>query len=205
MYPDRFRLPQVTEHVLTWLERRRLGFGAWDDEVEAQLKAEARLALADVAGRFAEVAMDPGYWERLERSLFTVALPRYFQLAREHHVLQRRKYGLWRGGDLLSRVAYTGAGIAAAVVIAVTAVPDWMEPLPFALILFGPFLPDMQESFFERRYKRQLATLVQDMGVEQQQLEAYRPLDEPIRPALEPLSEPENPGRSGETNPKEKV
>src|SRR5690349_20138183 len=25
VYPDRFRLPQVTEHVLTWLERRRPG------------------------------------------------------------------------------------------------------------------------------------------------------------------------------------
>ncbi len=186
MYPDRFRLPQVTEHVLAWLERRRPGFGAWDGEVEARLWAEARLALADVSRRFAEVAMDPGYWERLERSLFTVALPRYIQLAREHHELQRRKYGVWRGGDLLSRAAYTGGGLVAAVVIALTRVPDWMEPLPIALILFGPFLPDMQESFYERRYRRQLATLVRDMGVEQQQLEAYRPLDESVRPALEP-------------------
>ncbi|WP_375765101.1 hypothetical protein NR798_25635 [Archangium gephyra] len=205
MYPDRFRLPQVTEHVLTWLERRRPGFGAWDGEVEAQLMAEARLALADVSRRFAEVAVDPGYWARLERSIFTVALPRYFQLAREHHALQRVRYGVWRGGDLLSRAVYTGAGIAAAVVVAITAVPDWLEPLPFALILFGPFLPDMQESFYERRYRRQLATLVQDMGVEQQQLETYRPLDEPVPPALEPLSEPESPARSGESSSKEKV
>lgn len=195
MYPDRFRLPQVTEHVLTWLERRRPGFGAWDGQVEAQLLAEARLALADVAGRFAEVAMDPGYWERLERSIFTVALPRYFQLAREHHALQRARYGVWRGGDLLSRAAYTGMGIIAAVVIALTRVPNWLEPLPFALILFGPFLPDMQESFYERRYRRQLATLVRDMSVEQQQLEAYRPLDEPVRPVIE----------SGESSSKEKV
>lgn len=207
VYPDRFRLPQVTEHVLTWLERRRPGFGAWEGEVEAQLMAEARLALADVARRFSEVAVDPGYWARLERSVFTVAVPRYFQLAREHHALQRRQYGLWRGGDLLSRAAYTGAGIAGAVVIALTAVPDWMEPLPFALILFGPFLPDMQESFFERRYRRQLATLVRDMGVEQQQLEAYRPLDESVPPEPERLSEPESPERSSgsSSNSKEKV
>ncbi|HZI06423.1 MAG TPA: hypothetical protein VEZ71_20495 [Archangium sp.] len=205
MYPDRFRLPQVTEHMLTWLERRRPGFGEWDGEVEARLRAEARLALADVAGRFAEVAEDPGYWARLEHSVFTVALPRYFQLAREHHALQRRKYGVWRGGDLLSRAAYTGAGIVAALVIAFTRVPNWLEPLPFALILFGPFLPDMQESFYERRYRRQLGTLVRDMGVEQQQLEAYRPLDESVPPALERLSEPESPARSGESSSKEKV
>lgn len=182
MYPDRFRLPQVTEHVLAWLERRRPGFGEWDAEVEAQLSAEARLALSDVSRRFAEVAEDPGYWERLAHSVFTVALPRYFQLAREHHALQRRKYGLWRGGDLLSRVVYTGAGIVVAVVIALSRVPDWLEPLPLAFVLFGPFLPDMQESFHERRYRRQLATLVREMGVEQQQLEAYRPLDESVPP-----------------------
>ncbi|MFL5353351.1 hypothetical protein [Archangium sp.] len=192
MYPDRFRLPEVAAHVLAWLERRRPGFGEWDAEVEAQLSAEARLALADVSRRFAEVAVDPGYWERLERSLFAVVLPRYFQLAREHHALQRRKYGLWRGGDLISRVAYTGAGIATTAVIFLTPVPDWLEPLSFVFILFGPFLPDMQESFHERRYRGQLATLVKDMGVEQRQLEAYRPLDEsepePLSPSLEMVS-----------------
>jgi hypothetical protein len=185
VYPERFRLPAVTEHVLAWLERRRPGFSAWGSEVEAQLTAEARLALADVSQRFAEVAVDPGYWGRLERSIFTVALPRYFQLAREHHALQRRKYDLWRGGDLVSRAAYTGMGVVAAVVVALTRIPDWLEPLPFAFMLFGPFLPDMQESYFERRYHRQLATLMRDMGVEQRQLEAYRPLDEPVPPALE--------------------
>jgi hypothetical protein len=199
VYPDRFRLPQVTEHVLTWLERRRPGFGAWDGEVEAQLGAEARLALADVARRFAEVAVDPRYWERLERSIFTVALPRYFQLAREHHALQRARYGLWRGGDVISRVTYTGAGLLAAVLIALTPVPDWLEPLPFAFILFGPFLPDMQESFFERRYRKHLTTLVEEMQVEQRQLEAYRPLDDG---RLEPVSTPESsvpfPSRSKE-------
>ena len=43
----------------------------------------------------------------------------------------------------------------------------------------------------ERRYQRQLATLVRDMGVEQQQLEAYRPLDEPVldEPVRSALSE----------------
>jgi hypothetical protein len=185
VYPEQFQLPQVTGHVLAWLERRRPGFGEWGDEVEARLTAEARLALADVSRRFAEVAADPVYWERLERGLFTVVLPRYFQLAREHHALQRRKYDLWRGGDLLSRAAYTGLGVVAAVVVALTRIPDWLEPLPFVLILLGPFLPDLQESYFERRYRRQLLTLVRDMGVEQRQLETYRPLDESVPRALE--------------------
>lgn len=189
MYPDRFRLPQVTEHVLAWLERRRPGYSEWGGEVEAQLTAEARQALADVGRQFLEMAEDRSYWERLEHSLFTVALPRYFQLAREHHALQRARYGLWRGGDVISRVSYTGAGVLAAVLIALTPVPDWLEPLPFAFILFGPFLPDMQESFFERRYRKQLATLVAEMHVEQRQLETYRPLDDGH---VEPVSTPES-------------
>ena len=178
VYPEQFRLPQVAEHVLAWLERRRPGFGEWGPEVEERLTAEARGALADVARRFGEVAEDPAYWARLEHGVFSVVLPRYFQLAREHHALQRRQYGLWRGGDLLSRVAYTLGGLVVAVLIAVTRVPKWLEPLPLLFLLFGPFLPDLQTSFHERRYGRRLAALVQDMGVEQRQLEAYRPLDE---------------------------
>jgi hypothetical protein len=204
VYPDRFRLPQVAEHVLAWLERRRPGFGEWGPEVEAQLEAEARLALADVSRQFTEVAVDPGYWQRLERSVFTVALPRYFQLAREHHALQRNKYGLWREGDVVARGAYTLTGIAVALLIAMTRIPNWLEPLPFALILLGPFLPDMQESYFERRYRKQLATVVEDMKVEQRQLEAYRPLDEEQAPPVAPVGSQEPPPGAHETS-KEKA
>jgi hypothetical protein len=179
VYPEDFRLPRVSEHVVTWLERRRPGFGEWSGEVEARLTDEARLALADVARRFAEVAEDAGYWGRLEHGVFSVVLPRYFQLAREYHALQRREYGLWRGGDLLSRVVYTGGGIVVAAAIALTRVPDWLEPVPFAFIFLGPFLPDMQQSFLERRYRRRLATLVADMHAEQRQLEANQTLVDP--------------------------
>ena len=191
MYPDSYRLPQVTEHVLALLERRRPGFGAWDEEVEAQLTEEARRALGEVGRQFAELADDPGYWQRLEHSVFTVALPRYLRLAREHHELQRRQYDLWRGGDLVSRAVYTAVGIFVALLVGFTRIPNWLEPLPFALILFGPFLPDMQQSFLERRYARRIATLVQDMQGEQRQLEAYRPLDEPGAQVVAPIHEPE--------------
>jgi hypothetical protein len=194
MYPEAFRLPQVSEHVLAWLERRRPGFGEWTDAVEVALRAEARLALDDVARRFAEVAVDETYGARLEHSVLTVALPRYVQLAREHHALQRRQYGLWRGGDLVSRAVYTLTGIVLAAVIAVTRVPKWLEPLPFAFILLGPFLPDLQQSFFERRYRRRLATLVADMHGEQHQLETYQPLTGPFAslPGPGPDSNPDS-------------
>ncbi|MET0405293.1 MAG: hypothetical protein ABW123_22955 [Cystobacter sp.] len=195
MYPDEFRLPRVSEHVLAWLERRRPGFGEWNEDVETALKAEARLALDDVTRRFSEMAVDAPYLARLEHSLVSVVLPRYFQLAREHHALQRRAYGLWRGGDLVSRAAYTGVGIVLAVVIALTRVPNWLEPLPLALVLLGPFLPDLQESFLERRYRRRLATLVADMAGEQHQLEAYQPLSEPPEPLAGPDVRSDSPSK----------
>lgn len=177
MYPDRYRLPQVTEHVVALLERRRPGFGAWGEEVERALTAEAKEALGEAGRQFAELAEDKGYWERLERSVLTVAVPRYLRLAREHHELQRRRYNLWRGGDLVSRAVYTLAGLVAAVVIARTPIPNWLEVVAIGLVLAGPFLPDMQEGYYERRYRRWLVELVGDMRAEQQQLEAYRPLE----------------------------
>jgi hypothetical protein len=189
VYPNEFRLTQVTGHVLAWLERRRPGFGAWDEEVEAQLTEEARRALADVSGRFFAMAEDPGYWQRLEHSVFTVALPRYLRLARAHHELQRRQYDLWRGGDLVSRAAYVVVGIVLAVVVARTPIPNWLELLPIALILLGPFLPDLQQSFLERRYRQRLVDLVQDMQEEQRQLETYRPLEDPGARRVGPLTE----------------
>jgi hypothetical protein len=186
VYPDRYRLPQVTEHVVALLERRRPGYGAWGEEVESGLTAEAKEALGEVGRQFAELAEDTGYWQRLERSVLTVALPRYLRLAREHHELERRRYDLWRGGDLVSRAAYTLAGLLAVAVIMLTPIPDWLELLAFALVLLGPFLPDMQERYYERRYRRQLVELVVDMKAEQQQLEAYRPLQEALPPASAP-------------------
>ena len=83
----------------------------------------------------------------------------------------------------MSRAVYTGSGLVVAGIIALTRVPDWLEPLPLLFLFFGPFLPDLQESFLERRYRRQLTTLVRDMAGEQVQLEAYRPLDESVSPA----------------------
>lgn len=189
MYPDRYRLPQVTEHVLALLERRRPGHEVWDDLAETQSVDEAKRALAEVELQFRELAEDPGYWERLEQAVLQVAVPRYLRLARDQHELEKRAYGTWRGGDLISRLTYAGIGLLGAVIVARTAIPDWLEPAPLALLLAGPFIPDLQEWFARRRYARKLTRLVDEMKDEQRQLEAYRSL-EPAS-ALPPISEPE--------------
>lgn len=182
VYPERYQLPQVTDHVLALLERRRPGHRAWTEDTERALEADARTALAEIAQQFRQVAEDPAYWQRVERSVLTVALPRYLRLAKDHHALEQRGFGAWRGGDLVSRAAYAVLGlVAAAIVWRTPFLPKWLEPIPLAFFLFGPLLPDAQAWFAKRRHARALARLVGEMRDEQRQLEAYRPfVDAPL-------------------------
>jgi hypothetical protein len=179
VYPDRYHLPEVTAAVLAALERRRPGFEAWSSAVEAQLTEAAEQALAEIGRQFSEVAVDPAYWERVESVTRTVALPRYFQIARTQHALERSGYGLWRGGDLTARIGYGALGAVLALILWRAAfLPRWLELLPLALVLFGPLLPDVQISSARRRYARALDGIIAAAREEQQHVETYRPLSE---------------------------
>ncbi len=179
VYPDRYRPPEVTAAVLAALERRRPGFDAWSPTVEAQLAQAAEEALAEIGKQFAEVAADPAYWTRMESIIRGVVLPRYLLVAREHHALERRGYGLWRGGDALSRVAYGALGLVLALVVWRAAfLPKWLELLPLALLLFGPLIPDVQISTARRRYAKALDALLDAVRAEQAHVDTYRPLSE---------------------------
>lgn len=178
MYPERYRLPQLTAHVLALLENRRAGVVDWGPEAEATLTAVAREALTEAGRQFAEVADDKPWWAALEATVLTAVLPRYFKLAREQHALEKRGYGLWRGGDLLSRVAYGASGLLAALVVWRTAIPDFLEPLPLAFFILGPLLPDLQTWFAKRRYAGQLTEVVSSMAEESALRAQYRPLTE---------------------------
>lgn len=194
MYPNRYQLPELTAHVIALLERRRPGFSEWNADVEAKLIAEAKDSLAEAGKQFSEVSDDAGYWKRMEEGVLEVALPRYFQLAKEQHAAEKNRFWLWRGGDLVSRAAYAAVGVVLAAVVWRTAIPDWIEPLPVLMILFGPMIPDAQTWFARRKYAARLAHLVQDMQGEQQQRAQYRPLMDVISPvSAEPpkVSEPD--------------
>ena len=178
MYPTRYQLQELTAHVVAALERRREGFTDWNAEVEQRLTDEAKSALAEAGRQFAEVADDKPYWEQLERTVLTAALPRYFRLAREQHQHEKNRYGLWRGGDVVSRAAYAAIGLVVAAVVFRTAIPDWLEPLPIAFFIGGPLLPDLQIWFAKRKYAAKLRALVEDMRDEATAREQYRPLME---------------------------
>lgn len=178
MYPTRYQLPELTAHVVAALERRREGYAEWNADVEAKLTDEAKGALAEAGRQFAEVADDKPYWQRLEQIVLTAALPRYFKLASAEHQLEKARYGLWRGGDLVSRVAYAAAGLVVAAIVWRTAIPHWIEPLPLAFFLGGPMLPDLQVWFAKRRHAGKLRGLVDDMRDEAAASELYRPMTE---------------------------
>jgi hypothetical protein len=137
VYPSRYRLAELTSHVLALLERRREGFAEWNAETEAQLKEAAVEALKEAGRQFAELADDKPYWSHIEQTVLTAVLPRYFQAAKDEQALEKNKYNLWRGGDFVSRVMYGGAGLLAAVIIWRTAIPDYLEPLPLAFFVIN--------------------------------------------------------------------
>lgn len=176
LYPTQYQLPELTAHLVALLERRRAAFEAWDDATEDALRDEARRALEEAGRQFRELADDAAYWGRTTAQLLEVSLPRYLKVARAQHELERRKYGLWRGGDLLSRALYAVGGLVVGLVILRTPVPDWLEPIPLAFFVGGPLLPDLQVWVARRRYRKQLDRLVQDMREEAEDRSRYQPL-----------------------------
>ncbi len=173
---SRYSLPELTGHVVASLERRRAAFSEWNAQTEAALTADARATLTQAHAGFVELADDEGHWQRVEHTLLTVALPRYFQLAKTQFALEQAGYGAWRRGDAISRAAYAGLGLLLAAIVWRTAIPDWLEPLPLALFLGGPLLPDAQAWWAKRQYAKALAKLVDDMAQEEADSRQYQPL-----------------------------
>jgi hypothetical protein len=176
VYPSQYQLADLTAHLVALLERRRVAFDVWDEKAEATLLEAAKEALDEAGQQFKELADDQPYWSRTTEALREVALPRYLRLAKQQHALEKRGYDAWRGGDFLSRAAYAAIGLVTGFIILRTAVPDWLEPLPLALFIGGPLLPDAQAWFAKRRYSKQLVGLVDDMKAEQVDRRAYQPL-----------------------------
>lgn len=176
VYPSQYQLPELTAHLVSLLERRRLAFDVLDEKAEAALREAAQEALDEAGKQFKELADDAAYWSRTTDALLEVAFPRYLRLARNQHALEKRGYGAWRGGDFVSRAAFAVAGLVLGFIVIRTPIPNWLEPLPLALFIGGPFIPDVQASFAKRRYSKQLLALVEDMKAEAIDRRAYEPL-----------------------------
>ena len=180
MYTERFSLGFVAGVLMAAAERRRPGLGPWSPAVRAQLEQAFRDELEPIRRSFFELFTDTAYWERLEKALFAESFPRYAALAEKATALEQRDYGLWRGGDLLARLAYAGGGLvvgALCVKIPWIPIPPTWDLFAFVTMLAGPFIPDAQVWWFKRRHDKSLQGVMQELSAAQQTQQLYQPLD----------------------------
>jgi hypothetical protein len=182
MYPDRFRLPFLAGVLIAAAERRRPGLGPWSFQVEEQLRHAFDSELEDVRRSFLESFDDPGWFTRVKEKIEEIALPRYLVEARRQTDLEQSGYGLWRGGDLLSRIVLGLGGFFLGVFVVKAPfipIPTTWDLLAFGLLLLCPFIPDAQIALHRRRHRRALRAIVEDLQDAEAKLELYQPLSSP--------------------------
>ena len=188
MYTERYSIPFLASILIAAAERRRPGLGPWDEKAEAEIRSLFQSELAQMKRQFMDLFDDAAYWERVERTLLDVCLPRYLPLAQKQTALERRDYGLWRGGDLIARGVYAGAGLLVGILMVklpFIPVPQTWDLFAFLTMVAGPFVPDAQIWWFRRKHRKQLEAIVEDMEEAEHQLRLYQPLQEPRPRALE--------------------
>lgn len=188
MYPDRFRLPFLAGVLIAAAERRRPGLGPWSLQVEEQLRHAFDSELEEVRRSFLESFDDPAWFTRVEEKIEEVALPRYLVEARRQTDLEQGGYGLWRGGDLLSRIVWGLGGFFLGVFLVKAPfipIPTSWDLLAFAMLLLCPFVPDAQIALLKRRHRHALRAIVEDLREAEAKLELYQPLSSEI-PATVP-------------------
>jgi hypothetical protein len=182
VYPDRFRLPFLAGVLIAAAERVRPGLGPWSPKVESRLRDVFATELADVRPRFLELFGEPAYFDRLQETLLSVALPRYLTAAQKQTALEQRDYGLWRGGDLLARGAYAVAGLAIGLFLVKAPfipIPETWDLFAFACLLGAPFIPDAQVWLLKRKHRSALRAIVDDLKDAEAHQELYQPLSAP--------------------------
>lgn len=179
MYSDRFSLAFVAGVLMAAAERRRPGLGAWSPAVREQLQQLFRDELASVKRSFFELFQDAEYWARLEKAVMGDVFPRYAAIAERQTALEQREYGVWRGGDLLARLAYAGVGLVVGglmVKLPFIPIPQTWDFFAFLTMIGAPLIPDLQVGWHQRRYRKSIEAIMQEMAAAQQAQQIYEPL-----------------------------
>ncbi len=185
MVPE-FSADAVTRQVLARLERQRAALA--DDAAATESAVTAELEAA--RGRYAEAALPAPYFDALARELGPAIGPRWRRVAAAYTALEGRGFGIWRGGDLVARLAYVFAGLVlGGLCVELPFIPIWEKWFPFALSAAGYFLPDAQTRWHRHHYARQLGEIVRDFGALQPRLEAAVKLTDLLGPAPETTEE----------------
>lgn len=154
-----YDLGNVLFAVLQDCEHRRRAFEP--DETRARLMAAARAKLAEIEESYREAGGTPSYWELVEREILDNSLPQYIAGALEQNRIERTSYGIWRGGDPLSRVAFGLGGLAvgsAVVTLPLTTLP--VDALALTLGAGGFLYPEVKRLYHDWRHNRLLNRLV---------------------------------------------
>jgi hypothetical protein len=183
MVPEKYRLAAVGRYLLEQFELRRPGIRDWTPAVEASLRQQAEAELQQMQGQLRELEMDdPQYWQRVRRALDEILIPRYGALATAEIALEKRDYGIWRGGDLVARATFALAGFVLGIIcVEVPYIPIQAKWFPALLLVLGPLFPDAVHWVHRRRWERQLQGLVADLAHASETIETYRPLSELTR------------------------
>jgi hypothetical protein len=170
-----FSAQAVTLEVLAHLERRRPALAA----DEARTRAEVDAALVPVERAYAEAALPPSYLAALTTEIRDSVPARWRACAEPYTALERRDFGLWRGGDPVARLAYVLVGLmVGSLIVAAPFIPIWEKWFPFALAIGGWWLPTVQRAWHRRRYAQALGAIAHELGKAQPRLdEAVRTED----------------------------
>src|SRR5262249_16155187 len=158
--------------------------------------------LAAMKSHFFELFDDRDYWEKVERALVEVCFPRYCAAAEKQTDLEKRDYGLWRGGDLIARPVYPPVGLIVGILMVrlpFIPIPQTWDLFAFLTMIGAPFLPDAQAWLHKRKYRTQLEAIISDMREAEEQLRLYQPLHEPGTAALQQGISPISEGPAGPT------
>jgi hypothetical protein len=159
----------VSREILARLERRRASLAGDAGATAAEITA----ALTEARARYDEAGLPPPYFAALARELGPVLAERWRAVAEPYVALEGRGFGVWRGGDLIARLAFLFAGlVAGGLCVWAPFIPIWEKWFPFALAVAAFWLPDAQVAWHRGRYARQLGAIVRDAARLQPRLEA---------------------------------
>ena len=124
-----------------------------------------------------------------------VLAPRWLAMAVPYTELERRRFGLWRGGDPVSRFFLVLFALAiGGFVVWTPFIPIEEKWFPFLLAIIAPFLPEIVTTFHLRRYTRELLALARTVGAAERELDLFQPLADLLPPsqptAAEELAQP---------------
>jgi hypothetical protein len=188
---DEFAMRKIAVEVLAHLERHReLAVRDPDSTVR-----EVEAALAPLRQSYLESELPPSYFHALELELSSVLPVAWRAVAVDFTALEARRFGLWRGGDLVARLVYVlGGMVLGGLLVWLPFIPIWEKWVPFAMAFGGAWLPSAQVVWHRHRYARELGRIALRLGASQAALEARVQLNELLPPPPLPPPAPRGGG-----------